>query len=334
MPLPFILAGAAIVAGIYGVKKSFDAKSDFDAAESINEDAQEIFDAEKRALERRKEEAQSNLESLGRQKVQLYDEALIPFVETFKQIKNVDSEELKVRFDSLELHDGGILEISEATTRMGEVIGGTAGTLGSGALAGLAAYGSVGALASASTGTAIAGLSGAAATNATLAWLGGGSLAAGGLGMAGGAAVLGGIVAAPVLLVGGLMMASKAEEAKENARSNRLKAQAAAEEMETAGVAALAIGHKANEIRKVLRRLQENYLDGDLSDLQDLVSTNADYRTYSDPQKKLVGRTVSLAVTTMNLAEAPLLEEDGSITKAIRETLRQSRKLLQTLDEM
>ena len=334
MPLPLILIGAAVGAGLWGVKKGFDAKSGFDAAESINEDAQEIFDAAKRSLERRKEETQSNLESLGRQKVQLYDEALIPFVETFKQIKNVDSEELKVRFDSPELHDGGILEISEATTRMGEVIGGTAGTLGSGALAGLAAYGSVGALASASTGTAIAGLSGAAATNATLAWLGGGSLAAGGLGMAGGAAVLGGIVAAPVLLVGGLMMASKAEEAKESARSNRCKAQAAAEDMEAAGVTALAIGRKANEIRKVLRRLQEDHLDSDLSDLQDLVSTNADYRTYNHSQKELVGRTWSLAATTKNLAEAPLLEEDGSITKAIRETLRRSRKFLKTLDEM
>ena len=334
MPLPLILIGAAVGAGLWGVKKHFDAKSALDAAESDNEAARKKFDSAQYSLEKCREKTQSEMESLGRQKMQLYDEALIPFVETFKQIKNVDSEELKARFDSLELHDGGILEISEATIRMGEVIGGTAGALGSGALAGLAAYGSVGALASASTGTAISGLSGAAATNATLAWLGGGSLAAGGLGMTVGWVVLGGIVAAPVLLVGGLMMASKAEEAKENARSNQLKAQAAAEDMEAAGVAALAIGRKANEIRKVLRRLQEDYLDGDLSDLQDLVSTNADYRTYNDPQKKLVGRTVSLAVTTMNLAEAPLLEEDGSITKAIRETLRRSRKLLQTLGEM
>lgn len=38
-------------------------------------------------------------------------------------------------------------------------------------------------------------LSGAAATNATLAWLGGGSLAAGGGGMAAGSAVLGAITA-------------------------------------------------------------------------------------------------------------------------------------------
>ena len=42
----------------------------------------------------------------------------------------------------------------------------------------------------ASTGTLISTLSGAAASNATLAWLGGGSLAAGGGGIAAGTMVL------------------------------------------------------------------------------------------------------------------------------------------------
>ena len=334
MPLPFILAGAAIAAAGWGIKKGIDAKSDFDAAESINEDAQEIFDDAKRTLERRKEKTQNNLESLGRQKIRLSKDALDPFVKTFRQIKNVDYEGMDFQDENLRVNSDEILEIQEVTIRMEEAVGGTAGALGSGALAGLAAYGSVGVLGTASTGTAIAGLSGAAATNATLAWLGGGSLAAGGFGMAGGAAVLGGIVAAPVLLVGGLLMASKAEAAVENALSNRFKAEAAAEDMKTAGAAALAIGRKANEVRKVLKRLQEDHLDSDLGDLQDIVSTNADYRTYNRPQKELVGRTLSLAVTAKNLAEAPLLEEDGSITKAIRETLRESRKFLQRLDGM
>ena len=350
MPLPLILAGiaavtalkattvvagtAAVAAGAYGIKKGVDAKSDFDAAESINEDAREIFDDAKRSLERHKEEAQNNLESLGRQKIRLSKEALEPFVTTFRKIKNVDYNDVVFQDVNLRVGSNEILEIREVTVRMEEAVGGTAGALGSGALAGLAAYGSVGVLATASTGAAISGLSGAAATNATLAWLGGGSLATGGLGMAGGAAVLGGIVAAPVLLVGGLMMASKAEEAKENARSNRHKARAAAEDMSTAGVAARAIGRKADEVRKVLKRLQEDCLDDNLSDLQDLVSTNVNYRTYSRPQKELVGRTALLAKTAKNLAEAPLMEEDGSITQAIREALRKSKQFLQRLDRV
>ena len=78
--------------------------------------------------------------------------------------------------------------------------GGIAG-VGAGALLGWGTYGGVMALGTASTGTAIGGLSGVAATNATLAWLGGGSLAAGGGGMALGSIVLGGIIAGPALLI-------------------------------------------------------------------------------------------------------------------------------------
>ena len=89
-------------------------------------------------------------------------------------------------------------------------------------------------LASASTGTAISALSGAAATNATLAWFGGGSLAAGGMGMTGGIAVLGGVVAGPVLAGGGVVLEAKARDILSNARENLAAAKVAAKEMNTA----------------------------------------------------------------------------------------------------
>lgn len=58
----------------------------------------------------------------------------------------------------------------------------------------------------ASTGAAISSLSGVAATNASLAWLGGGSLAAGGGGMAAGATVLtGGVALAAVAASAGIL---------------------------------------------------------------------------------------------------------------------------------
>ena len=75
-----------------------------------------------------------------------------------------------------------------------------------GAFAAASTLGGTAVLGTASTGTAIASLSGAAATNATLAFLGGGSLAAGGLGVAGGTMVLGGLVAGPALAVFGLYL--------------------------------------------------------------------------------------------------------------------------------
>lgn len=68
-----------------------------------------------------------------------------------------------------------------------------------GSVAAIGSWSLVSLLGRASTGTAIVTLSGAAATNATLAWFGGGALAAGGAGMAGGSMLLGGIVLVPMI---------------------------------------------------------------------------------------------------------------------------------------
>ena len=335
MPLPLLLVGGAVVAGLWGAKKTVDAVGDFSDAKEINEDAKSIYESAKDSLERTREKTQSRLETLGRRKEKLYKDGIILFVETFSRIKNVDFDEIDV-WDDLSMGDfnAEILHIREVALQMEELFGGGAAALGSGALAGMAAYGSVGLLGAASTGASIAGLSGVAATNATLAWLGGGSLAAGGLGVAGGTAVLGGIVAAPVLLVGGLMLASKAEEAKENAQSNLASARAAAEAMETAQAAAKAIGRKTKEVDRTLRKLGDDFLAPDLEFLHDLVEDETDYRRYSLADKERVCRVASVAVTTKNLLEVPLLDEEGAITREIRQTLRRTKDVMSRLREM
>lgn len=75
-----------------------------------------------------------------------------------------------------------------------QVLGGVVGGCGA-----VGAWTLVSFAGSASTGTAIGTLSGAAGSNATLAWFGGGALAAGGAGMAGGTLVLGSLVFAPLV---------------------------------------------------------------------------------------------------------------------------------------
>ncbi|WP_199185292.1 hypothetical protein [Cryobacterium sp. Y50] len=94
--------------------------------------------------------------------------------------------------------------------------------VGAGTAAG--AFAAVSAAATASTGTAIASLSGAAASSATLAWLGGGSLAAGGMGIAGGTAVLSGIVALPALLAVGGVLVWKGHQLRKEAEAEKLDA--------------------------------------------------------------------------------------------------------------
>ena len=113
-------------------------------------------------------------------------------------------------------HQSTIDNIASFSRDLTDVTGRTFGSVTAGSIAGgsLAAgsWALVSLLGSASTGTAISGLTGVAATNATLAWFGGGSLAAGGAGMAGGTAVLGGLVALPLIYIAAKNTHKKAEE--------------------------------------------------------------------------------------------------------------------------
>ncbi|WP_373054444.1 hypothetical protein [Thioalkalivibrio sp.] len=331
MPLPLLLAGAAIIAGGYGVKKGFDAKSDFDEASSVNDEAAEIYSGAEEKLEASREGTQSALEDLGQTKLHLYRDSILPFVDVFSKIKNVDfRDDDLLKDNSLTVSKSDVLAIEKAGMSMQDVAVGGAGAIGAGGLAGLAAYGGVGALATASTGTAIGTLGGAAATNATLAWLGGGSLATGGMGVAGGTAVLGGIVAGPVLAVGGMILASKAEAAKENAYTNLTQAKAAAEQMKTATRVAKAIGLRAQQVDSALLALNRAFVKL-FADLERLVANSTDYSTFSEAERKGVMMTAMLAKTLKNVMEAPLITENGAVANESRRALEESRRVLASM---
>ena len=164
-----------------------------------------------RSAERRyknwRQKAESKFESLGQRRL----EALATMgqaVDFLKKAK-IRKRELEQRF---EITPQKLKEWEGVSVHAVEVLDGMARSAGAGVATAAGVYGAVGILGTASTGTAIATLSGAAAKSATLAWLGGGSLAAGGGGVALGGMVLSGVVAGPALLVAGFFAKSKAEK--------------------------------------------------------------------------------------------------------------------------
>jgi len=108
----------------------------------------------------------------------------------------------------------------EIVRTSGEMAAVTGVGAAAGATAAAAAYGATAAFASASTGAAISTLSGAAATSATLAALGGGSLATGGMGMAAGTMLLSGLIAAPILIAAGAFAVYKGRKWRREAREH------------------------------------------------------------------------------------------------------------------
>ena len=332
MPFPLLLIGAAALLGSYGLKKGIDAYSDSEEASEIDEDARSLLEEAESGLESARESCTGQLEALGRQKFDIWDRQLGRTVTLLERIRNVelhgaaDAGELGAKAFSRE----DLAKMKEVSMLASEALGGGAAALGSGALVGMASYGAAQMFAAASTGTAISSLGGVAATNATLAWFGGGSLATGGLGIAGGTAVLGGIMAAPVLAVGGMVLAAKAREKLAAARENYAEAEHAASEMRAATSLVTGIRKAAAQVRSVLTRLDKR-MTPVLDDLEGVIARRGvDYSTWPEADKRKAHFAVTFAMGLRTVLETPLLTKKGALTAAYPKALAKGRKLLKT----
>ncbi|MCU1726319.1 hypothetical protein NTD86_04870 [Pseudomonas sp. 7P_10.2_Bac1] len=215
MPLPFILGAAALVSAAYGAKKGYDGYQKHSEADDIVNAAKARYANKKDAFDVQEIATNAALEALGKEELQIgkqFDEFKTLADKLLLKLNAGRQDKLKINIPKHKLQS---IE-SYSYTAVG-VLGATAGAGAAGAAAGFAVYGGVMALGAASTGTAISSLAGVAATNATLAAIGGGSLATGGLGMAGGTAILGAAVAGPVLAIAGWAYDSHGDEALKNA---------------------------------------------------------------------------------------------------------------------
>lgn len=340
MPIPFLLVGAAAVAGVNGIKKGVKATENNAQAKNILKDAERIYDNAKFDLEVQKRTTTDALDNYGRVKLDAWGNQMKRFVEAFESFKNVRLE------DDVELNERLKLKISQpsnlknmevAALKATEVLNAGVSSLGAGALAGIASYGGAMMFASASTGTAIASLSGAAATNATLAWFGGGSLAAGGLGMAGGAAVLGGIVAGPILAVAGSIMAAKSEENLSQARATLSKARNAASQMRTMEDVLRHIKNLADEYQAFTIQYL-NFFTPVLEEVENIKNKYAptqkgfffskrvnqvkvDFNTLTIKEQKTLHLSWLMAQILNSVLAAPLLNDKGEVDKDAKLTL-------------
>ena len=165
------------------------------------------------------------IDELGSNTSQLYIN-LDVMQKQIDMIRNVPSEK-RIKYDQLrKIRSNWKQQVdkikSDFKIAMAKNVGGTVAGVGAGvavaALGPTAAMGIATTFGVASTGTAISTLSGAAATNAALAWLGGGALAAGGGGIAAGDTFLalagpaGWIIAGVALLGSGLFFLKASSE--------------------------------------------------------------------------------------------------------------------------
>jgi hypothetical protein len=258
-----------------------------------------------------KKETKTALENLGRKKIEILHSVVPEFLELLEFIGgNIKQRERMLSSDvaSINKMSHQIVVLKNISTEVNQMISGAAGGALGGAALAAGTYGLAGIIGTASTGTAIGSLSGVAATNATLAWLGGGSLSAGGLGMAGGAAVLGGVAALPALVTVMYLGQNKGKQKLNAARNFRDRVDAHEEKIKT-------------EIAQ-LEKIQE----GAKLMLDTISDMSVVLRIQIKKMRNAIKTCTLQSFRLQEILEIPLLLGDGFINKKFLEYLPTEQK--------
>lgn len=338
MPIPFIIGGIALAAGAAGVKKGLDAKRDMEEAKAINQTSQDIAKEAEKFIAMAKGKANKAITELGQEKIRLLTTSINDFVVNFEKIKNISFKE-STGIDELKNFNQtseGFKQLKEASFEAKQIAVNGLAAIGSGALLAYGTYSVVmgglgGLLVTATTGTALTSLAGVAATNATLAWLGGGALTAGGFGMAGGMVVLGGIVAGPALAIGGAIFASQAKTALNDSYGNLDKAKAFKAQARNIGIALKAICIRANQLTELLQHL-DKYFVKQVQLMRETISMKGvNWENYSNNDQVNIYKCVQLAQTIKTILDTSLLKQDGQLDDITNRVLEDGNKYLQML---
>lgn len=317
MALPLLIPIAIGVAGLFGVGKTVKAAVDNSDANDIAKRAQRIVDDAQDKFERARKRTQNCLESYGNKKLDVYHTQLSDFLELLNKFRNLNEVLDDLKMQGLNLSLSEINGMKKSCETASSIMAGIGAGVGTGALLAFGAYGGVMALGAAGTGTAISALSGVAATNATLAWIGGGTLAAGGLGVTGGLCVLGTMVAGPALLVFGSIMGSKASEKLSNAKSNLEKARTYEKEVDIQcqklkmidSVVQL-LSDVLSELRGRLRRkIDELQLAAEICDY--------DFKKFSKEEQMLFIEASQYAKVINEICNHQLLNDKGELVSSM-----------------
>jgi|GEM_PF-3042819 len=278
-----------------------------------------------------REQTNLRLEELGKVKVEIISTTLDEFSTYLQKINNLpfnsdvstnkDQNNFhlsKQELDDMQVSIVSVKDILKNTTRAGVL-----GAVGAGTV-----YSVVAAFGAASTGTLISTISGAAATNATLAWIGGGALAAGGGGIALGTIVLGGFAVIPA--VSYLAWKGKLNYTKEK----EVVDQNYKEAFEYSQTKDSVIKNLTELIRLIDNTIilvnkysvECNKLNKQTDHI--IHQLGKDYSQYDDKAKALIKKHVTYTKGLLQLLNTSVIQEDGSFNAKMLDILRDSNTFL------
>jgi hypothetical protein len=313
--IPIILGAAALVTAGLGVSAGADGISKMQKAEAIGKKAQKRHKKACKSIENTFKLVQNSAEEYGQLQIEVKKETVGRFIAFIERLGQTVSQKERVFLKSLEgLSPEQIREYKTEVLEAERFAKGGIAAVGAASAASQGTLGLIGLFGTASTGTAISGLSGAAAWNATLAWLGGGSLAAGGGGMALGAAVLTGIAVGPALMIGGFVLGGKGEEALTKALKYKAEANVKIARLKADEEYLMRVQRRVIELKELVSHLsyQANIL------LTELESKPFDRDRDADKFQKVL----LLVKALTEIMKVPILDKQGKLNK-ITESLKE-----------
>lgn len=312
--IPIVLGAVALGSAALGVKEGVSGISKKQKADKVVKNAQKRHDVARERAEQEWKTTQQLAEEYGQLQIDVKIRTIGRFIAFIERIGQKGSQDKRF----LEGLEGFSIEDLKAykaeALEAHKIAMGGFKAVAAGAAAGQGTLTMVGLLGTASTGTAISGLSGAAATNATLAWLGGGSLAAGGGGMALGAIVLNGIIAGPALAVAGFVLAGEGEKKLTKARKYESDANIKITEIEEAQDLLKQIKNRVIELKNLVEYLNNRAILA----LNELESKPFD----RDRDAAKFQKVRSLVKAMSEILKTPILDSVGNLNPAT-ENLRE-----------
>ncbi|MGY1722744.1 hypothetical protein [Blastococcus sp. SYSU DS0533] len=307
--IPLALIGLGTGTGLGGLATGVMGALKMKDAGAIADAAKKRYDESLVRTEERVEESNERIRQYGQQQEQarrLVIERMAAFIERHSKQAKQGAVQLLDGIDAEQREIEGFAGALTADVNWIKGAGMAAAT-GTGALIGIPS--AVTTLGAASTGTAISSLSGAAASNATMAYLGGGSLAAGGGGIALGTAALGVVTIGPTLLVGGLTLNGQGEKAVTNAKEYEATVAIAIEDHAAFRSFLDTLDTRVDEVSGVLAGLVERAQDA----LSTVERPDFDWKQHTAEFQ----RAMSLTRAVRDICTTPVVAEDGQLNSDV-----------------
>lgn len=334
MPIPFLLAGLGVAAGVLGVGGHLSAKETNEKAQRISQDAQELYNNAKYSLEIAQNKTEEALLKLGYAKKKTLDNSMNQFLNAYDKIKHiVFTESIGLNeISNFTIDQQGAIQLRKLTNIYSASIKSGATGAAAGAVVALAASGSLPLIGSE---LAVAGSFLAAGEVGMAAGIAGSALSIGA------AMTPLAAVAAPAILFTGISASMKADENLEKANAMYAEAKNAVEEMSLSELLCEAISEKSEMFYDLLVEL-----DGMFSECVGLLSgvvkkkegvifkkkiTSEDF---SEDDLKLIGVTRALAGAVKSVIDTPMLSSEGTISNESQEVFDQTMDKLSDFSQL